>query len=1155
MSEFNRDLEALGAKLVDQDSLETSITRRANEALLSKDAELDQKRLEKATKDLNSTLKRISILESRLNNPRTKLSERQKLRDEIKWFEQNELVPRRRDVEDITARLEESKKQLDGAQSAKEGNTVESKNEKLPGETEKEFLIRTGKITAFGNINSFQQIGQETEQVKSHVFLRAPGFEDTQTMKIEKSKEDFDMDNTVEQDSIDEDEESYDDNGALLEDQDRDQDFQDTQEDLGEDSDGSVYEVEKEEDSNSDSETPIVKTEEDDLIENNNYDSEELNDAEEESSTTYLRNVDDGDELVYQQRLRQWVSRRASLRGTEVSDSSKQEWFKPHPTIPDAVLNNQFKLPGDIYPSLFDYQKTCVQWLWELYSQKTGGIIGDEMGLGKTIQVISFVAGLHYSGLLDKPVLVVVPATVLNQWVNEFHRWWPPLRCIILHSIGSGMGKSAVRSEEKLEEFLENSDPTQSKNSLRGINSQINAKEIVDRVMEKGHVLVTTYVGLRIYSKHILPREWGYVVLDEGHKIRNPDSDISLTCKQIKTYNRIILSGTPIQNNLIELWSLFDFVFPGRLGTLPVFQQQFSIPINMGGYANASNIQVQTGYKCAVILRDLISPYLLRRLKSDVAQDLPKKNEMVLFVKLTQVQQELYEKFLHSEELSSILKGRRNVLMGVDILRKICNHPDLVNRDILEHKKNYNYGNPVKSGKMQVLKNLLQLWQSQEHKTLLFCQTRQMLDILEKFVANLRLLDIDRPGEEKPDEYFTYLRMDGSTPIAKRQDLVDKFNSDPNLHVFLLTTKVGGLGVNLTGADRVIIYDPDWNPSTDIQARERAWRLGQKKDITIYRLMTTGSIEEKIYHRQIFKTFLTNKILKDPKQRRFFKVNDLHDLFTLGDQNEVGTETGDMFNGSETNFGGNKTRAPSTLLKKKHKNDDDFYKVASITGVSKLDKFQGDEEEEEVSGESRDENRIMEGIFANSGVHSALKHDEIINSSNQEMSLVEKEASKVANEAASALKRSRKLARRNEIGTPTWTGKFGLAGRFGQKKKTVSGRINKSSGSGVLSSESILGELKQKKAVRASVFTKKSNSSENNEAVDKKATIEKLVTFLQSRPDSFGTSSVILKNAGVAMKDENDMILIRSMLREIAVWDSGRSGWKLKKEFSQNEEL
>ena len=256
-----------------------------------------------------------------------------------------------------------------------------------------------------------------------------------------------------------------------------------------------------------------------------------------------------------------------------------EEWFLPHPNIADAKLNEKFKLPGDIYPSLFDYQKTCVQWLWELYTQKTGGIIGDEMGLGKTIQIISFLAGLHYSGLLDKPVLVVVPATVLNQWVNEFHRWWPPLRCIILPQY-------RVRDERfcigvKTRRVLESTDPDATQSSLHGIKSQINAQEIVDRVMEKGHVLVTTYVGLRIYSKHILPREWGYVVLDEGHKIRNPDLDISSLAK-IKTVNRIILSGTPIQNNLIELWSLFDFVFPGRLGTLPVFQQEFSIPINIG---------------------------------------------------------------------------------------------------------------------------------------------------------------------------------------------------------------------------------------------------------------------------------------------------------------------------------------------------------------------------------------------------------------------------------------------------------------------------------------------------------------------------------------------------------------------------------------------
>ncbi|KAM9915947.1 hypothetical protein OXX59_010303, partial [Metschnikowia pulcherrima] len=176
-------------------------------------------------------------------------------------------------------------------------------------------------------------------------------------------------------------------------------------------------------------------------------------DSPEDSDLKFTqRNVDDGDEEVYQQRLQEWVRKRSKLRSKSAENDDVDEWRLPHPTIPDAVLNENFRLPGDVFPSLFDYQKTCVQWLWELYSQKTGGIIGDEMGLGKTIQVIAFLAGLHYSGLLEKPVLLVVPATVMNQWVNEFHRWWPPLRCVILHSIGSGMTKSSIRSEEQLED-------------------------------------------------------------------------------------------------------------------------------------------------------------------------------------------------------------------------------------------------------------------------------------------------------------------------------------------------------------------------------------------------------------------------------------------------------------------------------------------------------------------------------------------------------------------------------------------------------------------------------------------------------------------------------------------------------------------------------
>ncbi|CCG24897.1 Rad26 protein [Candida orthopsilosis Co 90-125] len=990
-------------QVFDQTDLENSITIKANKLLLIKDVEQDEKRLEKAIKSLNVSVKHINQLNSKLSHPRTKISEKKKIKDEIQWLEENELSVKQQDVQDIKSRIESNKRALE---ESKGGNEDRDRGGgRLPDESERDYLIRIGKITAFGNENAFQSVDATEDKRQSHVFLRKPGFEQD-VERIEKAAPVRDEGVIeVSEDGI----EASDVEKVVSE---SDNEVSD---------DDYVYD-------DSLAEEGEIAAEEDD--ENEEIEEEIVEDEE-------IRNADDGNEPYYRKRLASWVKKRSSFRQVD-NDHDKKEWFKPHPSISDSKLNDSFRLPGDIYPSLFDYQKTCVQWLWELYSQKTGGIIGDEMGLGKTIQIISFLAGLHYSGLLHKPVLVVVPATVMNQWVNEFHRWWPPLRCVILHSIGSGMGNDAKISEAKMEEYLETWDPQTSKKSLRGIKSQINAQKIVNTVVEKGHVLITTYVGLRIYSKYILPQEWGYCVLDEGHKIRNPDSDISLTCKQIKTVNRIILSGTPIQNNLTELWSLFDFVFPGRLGTLPVFQQQFSIPINVGGYANSNNLQVKTAYKCAVVLRDLISPYLLRRLKNDVAKDLPKKSEMVLFVKLTRVQQDLYEKFLDSEDLNSILRGKRNVLMGVDMLRKICNHPDLIYREALMHKASY--GDPKKSGKMQVLKNLLQLWQNEGHKTLLFCQTRQMLDILEKFVSNLSLLN----NESK---HFTYLRMDGSTAISQRQNLVDEFNNDPSLHVFLLTTKVGGLGVNLTGADRVIIYDPDWNPSTDIQARERAWRLGQKKDITIYRLMTTGSIEEKIYHRQIFKTFLQNKILKDPKQRRFFKNNDLHDLFTLGDQDEKGTETGDMFQArSEQKYRGTKLRKSASLTRKRHENDDDYSQVAKITGVSRLGQYEEGEEHRPES--SNDESRIMAGIFAQSGVHSALKHDEILNYNDEEARFAEKEAEKYVSQATEALRRSRKLARKKPVGTPTWTGKFGSAGKlkgtFGAKKRKVGDRDSSS---------------------------------------------------------------------------------------------------------------
>jgi DNA excision repair protein ERCC-6 len=828
-----------------------------------------------------------------------------------------------------------------------------------------------------------------------------------------------------------------------------------------------------------------------------------------------LAGIDDGNETVYKKRVANWVHRRriarernrdrpesadeeASERLHGVPDyKDEDEWHLPHPTRTDTVFDGGFRIPGDIYPALFDYQKTGVQWLWELYSQQVGGIIGDEMGLGKTVQVISFLAGLHYSKKVTKPIIVVCPATVMQQWVNEFHRWWPPLRVSILHTSGSGM--LDVKREARIEDDLEELEYNQKKRLGKAGKA---AKRIVDKVARDGHVLVTTYSGLQTYAELLIPTQWEYAVLDEGHKIRNPNTAITIYCKELRTHNRLILSGTPMQNNLTELWSLFDFVFPMRLGTLVDFRNQFDIPIKLGGYANASNLQVETAMQCAETLKGAISPYLLQRFKVDVAADLPKKSERVLFCKLTKLQLENYQSFLNSEEMTSIMNGKRQALYGIDILRKICNHPDLVEHKTLSKRPGYVYGSGAKSGKMQVVKALLEIWRRNGHKTLLFAQHRIMLDIMEDFVKGM--------------EGFNYRRMDGNTSIKDRQDLVDEFNNDPELHVFLLTTKVGGLGVNLTGADRVIIYDPDWNPSTDIQARERAWRLGQKREVEIYRLMTAGTIEEKIYHRQIFKQFLTNKILRDPKQRQTFQLKDLHDLFTLGGTEDGQTETGSMFKGSE---------------------------VQPITGISREEDFRGDPDEEKQTDQQK-EGRMLSSIF--SGVHSALEHDEIMNGGSKTLradpEIIAREAKRVAAEAARDLERSAAVARTIPAGVPTWTGEFGSSGR--PEERGRGGMRGGRGGRGGLSSASVLANLQSRQGGSAS-------SSRGRDQPKGQDFLVMIRDFLRTHGGSSPTQ-MLVDHFNRFCGSEQRTAEFRAMLKEIAVLEKGgrgRGSWVLKEQY------
>lgn len=268
---------------------------------------------------------------------------------------------------------------------------------------------------------------------------------------------------------------------------------------------------------------------------------------------------------------------------------------------PYVMLEGGLKIPETIFDKLFDYQKVGVQWLWELHCQKAGGIIGDEMGLGKTVQVLAFLGSLHFSNAY-KPSIIVCPLTLLQQWKREAKKWYPSFRVEILHDSVSVNDlpdkKKGSKSHESDSESEESLDVDVEKNlSFRNTKKW---DTLINHVLgSDSGLLITTYEQLRLLGEKLLDIEWGYAVLDEGHRIRNPNTDVTLVCKQLQTVHRIIMTGSPIQNKLSELWSLFDFVFPGKLGVLPVFEAEFAVPISIGGYANATPLQVSTAYRSA----------------------------------------------------------------------------------------------------------------------------------------------------------------------------------------------------------------------------------------------------------------------------------------------------------------------------------------------------------------------------------------------------------------------------------------------------------------------------------------------------------------------------------------------------------------------------
>lgn len=1042
-------IQALTASVRDQDDMERSFNAQANTAIVQRENEKDRKLIDRIENEMLKKERERTVLSTeRVRNPKRQQADMRILDDEIRSL-----------LKDKEQTLQRMQSRAQDAAKVSEGAGI-SKSQRRPGETERDFLLRTGKITPFMKLKDAVRPADnlvDAMAAAANAQDDEDEDDDTEVERVDSSKE-------LSSRHLAEPGFRKTARSAKATNEARASSGEPTSSPAGSSTRAKKPAVKKRKvTSERDIETEFAQDEESGAEYQQPADSPESGSSEyveshdtfdptpgkkrsrdqanvaarkQQKSTAAV--VDDGNESVYQARLAQWASERRAARrlalgepdpeDEDVDAANKVEYTMPCPSKEDGTLLGGIKVPGDVDQSLFGWQKVGVQWLWELYQQDVGGILADEMGLGKTVQAIAFLASLHHSKKLNKPVIIVCPTTIMKQWVSEFHRWWPALRVAILHSTGAGLSRGT-------------------------------AKKLVRRVVNEGHVLITTYEGVQSYSEELLPVQWGYAILDEGHKIRNPDTAVAGYCKELRTQHRIILSGTPIQNRLTELWSLFDFIYPMRLGTLQDFVIKIEDPIKKGGYAKASNLEKKTAGVCAQTLKDTISPYFLMRSKGDVAATLPKKSEQVLFCKLTPKQVSAYHNFLKSQTHERVAKGDMKALYSIDVLRKICNHPDLLHHDVPEKRNKAAYGKYHDSGKLLVVKGLLELWRKTGHKTLLFCQQRIMLDIVEKMLETI------------PE--IKYCRMDGDTPVKQRQAMVNNFNKDDDLHVFLLSTKVGGLGTNLTGADRVIIYDPDWNPANDIQARERAWRLGQKRDVMIFRLMTAGTIEEKIYHYQLYKQFLSNKVLQDPEQQQSFWLKGIGDLFELGDQShEAETETGSLFEGAEKRMRQTVGNVHGPANAPTPRAATESQDIAAISNVKRTEEMQT-----AAQGQEAGKDNLLEMLLGNSGVHSTFAHDQVMDSSIKKRKLeadedmTMREAKRIAGEAAEQLRRSGEAARferSQAFGSGSSSSNGGRAPAFG------------SHGGGTQSASSVLANLRGRQGGQPTPITTPRGRGANN---------------------------------------------------------------------------
>jgi non-specific serine/threonine protein kinase len=456
-------------------------------------------------------------------------------------------------------------------------------------------------------------------------------------------------------------------------------------------------------------------------------------------------------------------------------------------------------LPGNFSGELRPYQEAGLSWLHFLHDYSFGGCLADDMGLGKTVQVLAFLQSLRENGSSPQPDLIVVPRSLLVNWQREAQRFTPNLR--IQEHFGPGRATDS---------------------------SQFDGCDL----------LITTYGTMRSDIKLLQSQYFNYAVLDESQSIKNPSAQVSKAARLIKSRYRLALTGTPVENTTLELWSQFAFLNPGLLGSLDYFKREFGRPI-----------EGQQDQGAAELLRRTVFPFILRRTKEQVAPELPPRTERILYTNMEPAQRKMYERT--RDTYRSLLLGmiddkgmdntRMKVLEGLLRLRQITNHPRLVNPDFRGD-----------SAKFQLLLETMQNLQAGGHKALIFSQ----------FVKMLKLVRSELDSQEIPYSY-----LDGST--RKRQDRVDEFQQDEDIPFFLISLKAGGLGLNLTAADYVVLIDPWWNPAVEKQASDRTHRIGQDKPVFIFKLIVRDSIEEKILLLQERKKDLVDQLITTDS--RFFK--------------------------------------------------------------------------------------------------------------------------------------------------------------------------------------------------------------------------------------------------------------------------------------------